>query len=269
MKPGRPSLTARFVAMERAALDRPTLPTGDAAAEARLYRSLALSPWLSRAGAGAARMGRRTGFVDRAVLDALDRGVAQIVIVGAGYDGRPLRFATPGVRWFEVDHPATQADKTRRLAGIGAEVGHIAFVTVDLTTDDLPAALAAAGFDAARPALFVVEGVLSYLERPVAARLLASLRRLAAEPESRLAVTTGLQADSPRGRARHRVRAVAVKAFGEPWVTRYRAEEVDRLVTEAGWKAHLERDGGPHSEDQRAAFVLGEPAPGAAPAPLP
>lgn len=269
MKAGRPSLTARFVAMERAAVDRPTVPTGDAAAEARLYHSLALSPLLRRAGAGATRMGRRTRFVDRAVLDALSCGVAQIVIIGAGYDGRPLRFATPGVRWFEVDHPATQADKTRRLADIGAEVGHIAFVTVDLTTDDLPAALADAGFDAARPALFIVEGVLSYLERPVAARMLTTLRRLATEPDSRIAVTTGLQADSPKGRARHQLRAVAVRAFGEPWVTRYRAEEVEQLVTDAGWQAHLDHDAGADSQDQRAAFLLGEPAPGATPAPRP
>lgn len=254
-------MTARFVAMERAALDRPTLPSGDADAEARLYRSLAMAPIFRRTPGGATRMERRTRFVDRAVIDALERGVTQIVIVGAGYDGRPLRFATPGVRWFEVDHPATQADKTRRLADIGADIAHIAFVTVDLTTDDLPAALAEAGFDATRSSLFVVEGVISYLERPVTAHLLATLRRLAAPPDTRIVVTSGVQSDSPSGRARHRLRAAAVSAFGEPWVTRYRPEELPPLFAGAGWHVHVDHDTG-DDDGRRAAFVVGEPSPG-------
>ena len=61
----------------------------------------------------------RTVFFDDAVLDAIDRGVKQVVILGAGYDGRALRFRTPGVQFFEVDHPATQVDKLRRLAYLG------------------------------------------------------------------------------------------------------------------------------------------------------
>src|SRR5256885_1004949 len=57
----------------------------------------------------------RTSFFDRAVTGALDRGVAQVVVGAAGYDGRAFRYAKPGVRWFEVDHPATQRDKLERL----------------------------------------------------------------------------------------------------------------------------------------------------------
>ncbi len=55
----------------------------------------------------------RTAFFDQAVVDSIDSGVRQVVIGGAGYDGRALRYAKPGVRWFEVDHPSTQADKRR------------------------------------------------------------------------------------------------------------------------------------------------------------
>jgi O-methyltransferase involved in polyketide biosynthesis len=62
------------------------------------------------------------------VVDAIDRGVKQVVILGAGYDGRALRFRTPGVRFFEVDHPATQIDKLRRLAALGVSVAGISFV---------------------------------------------------------------------------------------------------------------------------------------------
>ena len=45
MKPGKPSVTARFVAHTRAGLDRPEILTGDAAAELRLYRSLGSTPF--------------------------------------------------------------------------------------------------------------------------------------------------------------------------------------------------------------------------------
>jgi len=40
----------------------------------------------------------RTRFFDTKVTGALDRGCPQVVIGAAGYDGRALRYAKPGVR---------------------------------------------------------------------------------------------------------------------------------------------------------------------------
>ena len=137
MKAGKPSVTARFVARTRATLDRPEVSTGDAPAEHRLYESLGRTPLGRGSSRWRERMARRTAFFDRVTLAALDRGVCQIVIVGAGYDGRPLRFATPGVTWFEVDHPATQSDKRVRLAAACASTDDIVFVPIDLTTGNL------------------------------------------------------------------------------------------------------------------------------------
>jgi methyltransferase (TIGR00027 family) len=65
-------------------------------------------------------MAARTRFFDSGLLHACERGVGQVVIVGAGYDGRPLRFRRPGVTFYELDHPATQADKRARLAEVAA-----------------------------------------------------------------------------------------------------------------------------------------------------
>jgi O-methyltransferase involved in polyketide biosynthesis len=79
-------LTARRVALVWAGLERPEVATGDAAAELRLYRSLG-SRWLGLSDGGfRERMTRRTAFFDRQTLDAIDRGMRQIVIIGAGYD---------------------------------------------------------------------------------------------------------------------------------------------------------------------------------------
>jgi methyltransferase (TIGR00027 family) len=248
MRPGKPSFTAQHVARIRAGLDRPELPSGDAAAELALYRSLGRSPlsgWLERRGGDfAARMAVRTAFFDRETLDALERGTRQIVIVGAGYDGRPLRFAAPGTTYFEVDHPATQADKRARLAALGGDAAHSAvFVAADLTTDDLSRALADAGHDAEVPSLFVVEGLLGYLPRPVVGALLATLRRRAG-PGSRLAAAfpTVRAASSRRDQLRHRVRGLVLAAVGEPRVSRFDPDEVTALFADTGWRIAVDGD---------------------------
>src|SRR5690349_4299426 len=116
-------MTARGVALARSLLERPSWPTGDADAEQRLATALA-EGYDRRAGRRSAGnflewITARTKFFDDAVVRALEHGVQQVVLLGAGYDGRSLRFRTPGVRFFEVDHPATQADKQRRLTDVG------------------------------------------------------------------------------------------------------------------------------------------------------
>jgi methyltransferase (TIGR00027 family) len=60
----------------------------------------------------------RTRAIDDLVLAFAARGGRQIVLLGAGYDCRAVRLAPrlPGARWFEIDHPATQARKRALLA---------------------------------------------------------------------------------------------------------------------------------------------------------
>lgn len=100
-------------------------------------------------------MAARTRFIDDQLLRSVEAGVrCHVVLVGAGYDGRPLRFSDLPVRWIEVDHPATQADKRRRLARVCAPSGHISFIEVDLLDGSLDAELARAGHDPAQASLF-------------------------------------------------------------------------------------------------------------------
>jgi methyltransferase (TIGR00027 family) len=243
VREAKPSFTARRVAVTRATLTRPEVPTGDADAEVRLYQSLGGF----RVSLGDRQLRRhlavRTAFFDRETLDALRARVQQVVLVGAGYDGRALRFASPDVRWFEVDHPATQADKRARLSAIGAPSAQTAFVAVDLVHDDLVGALRAAGHDSTTPSLFVVEGLLGYLPRTVTNALLESLQELAG-PGSRLAVafpTTRPDAAGPE-RLRRRVRGLIVAALGEPWLTRFTPDEPEQLLARSGWTVAVDGD---------------------------
>jgi len=206
-------------------------------------------------------MARRTAFFDRASLAALERGVPQIVILGAGYDGRALRFATPGVTWFEVDHPATQSDKRARLAALDAPTDAIAFVPIDLNRDDLVGSLERVGYDRAIPSLFLIEGLLGYLPRATTERVLTDLRALAT-PSSRLAAAFPI---APKDRTRvkrlrHRLRRVVISALGEPRLTRFSTEEIDELFAKTGWQVSIEADTPQRHEGHRGVLLIGEPA---------
>jgi methyltransferase (TIGR00027 family) len=113
--------------------------------------------------------------IDQLCLDAARDGFQQIVVLGAGYDTRPLRLGPPlpHVRWFEVDHPATATRKARlwRRSGLHTPARQ---VPLDLEREPLAPALRAAGFDPGAPSCFVLEGLAHYLARPSLARLLAA-----------------------------------------------------------------------------------------------
>lgn len=123
----------------------------------------------------------RVAFLDRLVDLATDRlGMRQIVVLGAGYDTRAARLPRAGVRYFEVDHPATQAAKRERLAALGGyPIDAATYVACDFEREDPIEQLTAAGLDAGEPALVIWEGVVPYLTegavRATASRLSAGL----------------------------------------------------------------------------------------------
>ncbi|HEY2792638.1 MAG TPA: SAM-dependent methyltransferase [Micromonosporaceae bacterium] len=105
----------------------------------------------------------RTRYFDDALTAALEGGIRQVVLLGAGLDTRAFRLRLPdGVTWFEVDRPEIFAAKEPVLHG---EVARCARLTVpaDLS-GDWPAALRAAGFEPGQPIAWLAEGLLFYLE---------------------------------------------------------------------------------------------------------
>src|SRR5690606_12017813 len=127
-----PSRTAHLVALGRAFANAGLTdvvgfsdPTASAFLNDRGQRSLAKglrrmatgkpSIPLAMSRAMANMMALRTAAIDDAVRAAVASGVRQLVILGAGYDGRAWRMPElHGMHVFEVDHPATQRDKRER-----------------------------------------------------------------------------------------------------------------------------------------------------------
>jgi methyltransferase (TIGR00027 family) len=108
----------------------------------------------------------RTRHMDEVLLAEVDRGITQLVLLGAGYDSRPYRFADRlrDVRVFEVDLPELGAVKRRKVRRIhGEPPANVTYVEIDFTRDDLGERLAASGHDRAAPTLFLWSGVAPYL----------------------------------------------------------------------------------------------------------
>jgi methyltransferase (TIGR00027 family) len=254
VKPGAPSVTAQKVALQRLSFDRVPVPYGNADADLALARDVAANATVDGDSPLSEYLAARTAFFDRVVVSALDRGVTQAIIVGAGYDGRALRYAKPGVRWFELDHPATQTDKRERLDRLGVDTEGITYVAADFGTDDVELALTAASFDRALAAIFICEGVAVYLDRPVLVSLLRSIRAVAAE-RSLLAISLSMAADSDEAEARQAWFRARVAAVGEPERDRLTAEDKANVLHDTGWK-----DETTSPRAQRAGLVVLSPA---------
>ncbi len=108
----------------------------------------------------------RVKHFDEILLEQASAGVGQLVVLGAGLDSRPYRFASElsDVRVFEVDHPVTAARKRECLQRIfGQPPAGVSYVSADLTEQSPAEPLAASGFDPAAPVLVLWIGVAMYL----------------------------------------------------------------------------------------------------------
>ena len=123
----------------------------------------------------------RKRFIEDAVRAALADGCTQLVVIGAGLDTLATRLAreTEALVCIEVDHPLTQAIKRKALARTGAPA-NLALVPADLRDTTLASVLESVpAYDAARPTVFVAEGLLMYLHESDVAALFRSVRALA------------------------------------------------------------------------------------------
>lgn len=177
----------------------------------------------------------RTAFLDGVVSAAIGEGVRQVVVLGAGYDTRAARLARDGVRFFEVDQPGTQADKRARLARLsGYPIEAATYVACDFERQDFATELAAHGFDARAPAVFLWEGVVYYLTE-LAVR--ATLRRIAeaCHPASRVCFDyVGKRLVEGQVPTEDRLARDRVAEMGEP--LRFGVNDVVPLLYEEGFR---------------------------------
>jgi methyltransferase (TIGR00027 family) len=161
----------------------------------------------------------RTSAIDAAVRDAIAAGATQLVILGAGYDGRAWRLPElTGVKVFEVDHPATQGDKRTRVAQLPPARGIVTFVPVDFERDSLSAALENAGHDPSSPTCWIWEGVVMYLTHDAMHATLGAVAERSA-PGSTLIINYHTKHRGWIGR-------IIFRLIGEPQISAWTPEEM-------------------------------------------
>lgn len=122
----------------------------------------------------------RSRFAEEELAAAVERGVRQYVVLGAGLDTFAYRNSQSSLAVFEVDHPATQEWKRQRLAHAGIGIPEsLRFAPVDFEHQTLLAGLEAAGFNPKQPAFFSWLGVVPYLTRDA---VMSTLKTIGALP---------------------------------------------------------------------------------------
>jgi len=109
----------------------------------------------------------RTAFFDTIFKDALNNQIPQIVLLGAGYDTRPYRFANlnNSTRIFELEISPTQNRKKKCLAKAKIDIPEkVTLVPIDFNKEKLQNVLEKAGYNRNANTLFIWEGVSYYLE---------------------------------------------------------------------------------------------------------
>ncbi len=109
----------------------------------------------------------RTAYFDNLFVNALNKNIPQIVLLGAGYDTRAYRFAklNNSTKIIELDAPTTQNKKKKCLGKSKIEISsNVVFASINFNRESLKIVLEKAGYDNNKETLFLWEGVSYYLE---------------------------------------------------------------------------------------------------------
>jgi methyltransferase (TIGR00027 family) len=157
-----------------------------------------------------------------------ERNVGQLVVLGAGLDTFAYRNPFEGrLKVFEVDHPATQAWKRRRLEEAGIAIpDSLTYAPVDFERENLTERLAAAGLDPALRTFFTWLGVVPYLTGEAIASTLAQIAAHPGGAEVVFDYGEPREALDPVIRAHHDERVARVAAMGEPFLSFFTPEDL-------------------------------------------
>jgi methyltransferase (TIGR00027 family) len=194
----------------------------------------------------------RSRFADDALSAALARGAEQVVVLGAGLDTLAYRRTWPDhVRIYEVDHPATQEWKRRRLGETAIPVpAALTYAAVDFERDALGTGLERAGFDPRRATFLTWLGVVPYLTEPAIRQTLEWIARLPGGGEVVFDYANPPAGAEPTQRAAdHDDLAERVSGIGEPFRSWFASQTLHETLRKLGFGAI--EDLGPEEIRQR------------------
>jgi methyltransferase (TIGR00027 family) len=190
----------------------------------------------------------RARVIEDLVIEKMNQGINQYVILGAGLDTFAQRRPdlASKLQIFEIDQPETQDWKRRRLTELGFGIPeNLHLVPVNFEAgDSWPEKLIANGFDITKPAIISSTGVSLYLTKEANLMTLRQIATLA--PGSILAMTFILTLDliDAEERAQHQMVYERARAAGTPFISFFTPSEIMELAREAGFKnaKHISRN---------------------------
>jgi methyltransferase (TIGR00027 family) len=251
MERGRASKTALGVAIRRAAhqlVDVP--PVLDDPIAVRLIGE----GYRGKMGRASHRVGRdlrafvaaRSRYAEDRLAEAVERGVRQYVVLGAGLDTFAYRNPYAGLRVFEVEFQATQEWKRGLLgeAEIALPEG-LTFVPLDFEHKTLGEGLTEAGLDRGAAAFFGWLGVVPYLTLEAFRATLVVIAQLPAGSGVSFDYAVAPESLSAVGKKAFDALAERVAAAGEPFQLFFTPEEMEAELRRAGFKRmeQLDSDG--------------------------
>ncbi|WP_408097526.1 class I SAM-dependent methyltransferase [Peredibacter sp. HCB2-198] len=180
----------------------------------------------------------RARFIEDLLLEKINQGVSQYVILGAGLDTFTQRRPdiASKIKIFEIDEPQTQAWKKQRLIDLGYGVpGYLKLVSVDFESgESWLEKLKESGFQTDKPAYVVSTGVSMYLTREANMDTLRKIGTLA--PGSTFAMTFMLPPDlvEPEDRGPYEMVIERTAAAGTPFLSLFSPSKALELAKEAG-----------------------------------
>ena len=181
----------------------------------------------------------RARFIEDLVVEQAAR-VNQYVILGAGLDTFAQRRPeiASRLKLFEVDQPGPQAWKRQRLIELGFGIPEwLRLVPVDFEAgDSWWEQLAAAGFDAGKPAVVASTGVSLYLTRDAIAATLRQVAALAIGSTLAMTFIQPLELADAEERPGYEAALRGARASGTPFISFFTPPEMLALAREAGFR---------------------------------
>ena len=182
----------------------------------------------------------RARFIEDLVTEQARSGLGQYVILGAGLDTFAQRRPEIASRLqvFEIDRPGPQAWKRQRLDELGLGVpAWLRLVPVDFEAGaEWWPSLAAAGFDARRPAIVVSTGVSMYLTKGAIAATLRQVATLAPGSTFAMSFLTPLEFADAELRPGLERAVEGARASGTPFLSFFSPQEILALARETGFR---------------------------------
>ncbi len=188
----------------------------------------------------------RTKYIDAAFQQALGDRFDQVLIFGAGFDTRAIRFheLNKNTQIYELDVPTTQQAKIGQYKKRGVKVPtELHTIAIDFDKESLPEKLDEAGFQKGKHTFFLMEGLLMYLQPTSVAQTFQTIQKYAGKGSLIVFDYVQAIAINKEGRSFGEAEIIdMVSGVGESWFFGMEKGQVEQFLAKYGMRVVDQKD---------------------------